>query len=162
MSSMEYFLNLARRALDPVVVARYETNASQSIPNVSPTIINFEDQVYDTHNAVTIGAAWKFTAPKTGYYAIHARIMFAVSGAWALSEQANIFLNKNGGQISNLNRSTHWDTSAVTNTMSVVGSDIVQLAAGDYIDLQAFHTAGVAVALYSIAQYNFVGIYQIK
>jgi hypothetical protein len=44
------------------VHARYTTDAGQSIPDITTTIVNFEDVSDDTNTAVTTGAAWHFTA----------------------------------------------------------------------------------------------------
>lgn len=54
--------------LTNVVSAKYTTNAAQAV--VGGNIVDFEDRVYDTHNAVTTGASWKFTSPKTAKYHI--------------------------------------------------------------------------------------------
>lgn len=61
----------------PPVIARYGTNAAQSIPNTTETRIDFEDQLYDPDALVTTGSAWVFTAPNDGYYLLDASILFA-------------------------------------------------------------------------------------
>lgn len=47
--------------------------------NQSPVgcIVNFNVKEYDTHNAVTTGSAWKFTAPMAGKYRVTTTITTA-------------------------------------------------------------------------------------
>jgi len=59
----------------PVVYARAYTSEPY-IPYNSATIVNFANVALDTHSAITTGASWKFTAPKSGYYTISATVLF--------------------------------------------------------------------------------------
>jgi hypothetical protein len=51
---------------EPLVYTRY-TGVAAIAPN---TPFNFATKDKDSYNTVTVGAAWKFTAPKTGVYAV--------------------------------------------------------------------------------------------
>jgi len=140
------------------VAARYTTNAAQSIPNNTLTIINFEDITFDTHTAVTIGAAWKFTCPtgQAGYYRISAYILFAASDTWAAGELVSIYLYKNGARVSTLYYVVA--ESATNMYREASGSDVVLLAAGDYIDIRGVQVSGGALALNADGVYNYVAI----
>lgn len=59
----------------PVVYAR-AVSSGQYIPHNTATIINYANVVQDSHSAITTGASWKFTAPKSGYYTISATVAF--------------------------------------------------------------------------------------
>jgi len=141
-------------------VARYTTNAGQSINSGAATIVDFEDSSIDTDSAVTVGAAWRFTCPtgKGGIYHVEADVTYA-STAWAASNVAQLFLYKNGALYSVLRRKTM--EGAVTLYNNIHGSDTISLAAGDYIDIRTSQNTGGAVALHTDGLNNHVSIYRI-
>jgi len=142
------------------VVARYTTNAGQSIANATTTIVDFEDVTFDPSSAVTVGAAWKFTCPtgKAGIYHVEADATFA-SVAWAAGNVAQLFLYKNNALYSVLRRKTL--EGAITFYNNVHGSDTVSLAVGDYIDIRTSQNTGGAVALHTDGLNNHVAISRI-
>ena len=142
-------------------VARYSTNAGQSIANTTTTIVDFEDVTFDPSSAVTVGAAWKFTCPtgKAGYYAVHAAVMFASTATWAAGEVAQLYLYKNGAAYSVLLRKTQESATTLYNMLH--GSGVVSLAAGDYIDIRVSHNSGAALALHTDGLNNHVAISRI-
>jgi len=91
--------------------------------------LNFDTEVEDTHDAVTTGASWKFTAPLAGLYQITAW------GKDASSRYAhNLYLNNSGvtyggAPVRMLYRDDYDSESFST--------FILRLAASDYIDLRA-------------------------
>ncbi len=145
-----------------ICAARYSTAAAQSIPNNSSTIINFETSSFDTHAAVTVGASWKYTAPVAGYYSVNAKILFTVTATWAKAEAINFYLFKNGSEVSRIDYNSDHDTSATTNAISAQGSDIVQLAAGDFIDVRIVQNSGAALSLLSSASDNYITVERIS
>lgn len=140
------------------VAARYTTNAGQSIANATRTIVNFEDLGYDTHSAVTIGDAWKFTCPtgQGGYYRVALALLFGSSAAWGAGEIAQVEIWKGGAFYSAVDKKTV--EVAVTETVGVFGCDDVYLAAGEYIDIRVYQNSGGALALYTDGGYNHVAI----
>jgi len=138
--------------------ARYSTNAGQSIANETTTIVDFEDQTYDTHTAVTTGAAWKFTCPtgQSGYYRVAIMLMFASTATWAAGERAQASLYKGGAFYSALDKNT--SETATARNIELKGSDDVYLAAGEYIDIRVVQNSGAALALHNNGLYNHVAI----
>lgn len=65
----------------------YVSPSTYTVPNSSP--INFDTKIEDTHNAVTTGAGWIFTAPYTMDY----QVSFTVLQS---SGNSNLYLQKNG------------------------------------------------------------------
>lgn len=59
-----------------ICAARYVMTVNQSVPNGPFTVLNYNTKDYDTDNAVTVGAAWKFTVPagKGGKYHMTASV----------------------------------------------------------------------------------------
>lgn len=111
-----------KRLSGPAVVAATETVAcsyymsgSQNITSV----LNFDVKNYDSHNAVTTGASWKFTAPMSGKYRIQANYQCSVTN--------QILIQKNGSVACAL-------PDSITSTC-VNGSRSLQLIAGDTINL---------------------------
>lgn len=138
--------------------ARYSTNAGQSIPNASFTIVDFEDKTFDTHTAVTTGASWKFTCPtgQGGPYRVAAALLFTSTATWAAGEVAELTIYKGGVHYSTLDRKTL--ESATTLYRDLHGSDIVYLSAGENFDIRVYQGSGGALALYNSGLYNYVAI----
>ena len=141
------------------VVARYSTNAQQSIANNTLTVVNFEDVTFDPWAAVTIGAAWVFTAPVAGYYHVTARVLFAANAGWINTEDCVLSLYLNGALFSHLD---FLDNFEANTGASVGGSDIIHLAKGDAINIRVLQVSGGAVALNAAAEYSHVAIERVK
>jgi len=118
------------------VYAEYNSVAGQSFSATgSPsggggTLVNFDNKVIDTHNAVTTGASWKFTAPRAGYYHLDSAMMPSV--LMANSCEYGININKNNSFYKTLGGSYVIDSRAIS---FVSGSTSIYLNAGDYINL---------------------------
>lgn len=102
-----------------VVAAYYKSNSSQSAGTATP--YRFDSKVFDNTASVTTGAAWKFTVPVSGYYQIN-------FNGYNSTGSVTTDLYKNG-TISQVGTST-------SNSNLTAGSWLVQLVAGDYIDLR--------------------------
>lgn len=121
------------------VQARYRSTAGQSISSGSGTTIDFGTKVFDSHSAVTTGASWKFTAPVAGVYAVSAFVEFA-SATWTSGNTQYLVLRKNGSGDSMLFYKKNEATA--TQEKGLPGSTVVQMLAGDYIDIQVFQNEG--------------------
>lgn len=104
-------------ARDEFVGCSYYSSSTQTSLT---TQINFGVKVYDTHNAVTTGSSWKFTAPQNGKYLVTHKF----------SGTGNMFINiyKNNSQFVNIDKSE--STGYCSSSMAI------DLLAGDYIDLR--------------------------
>lgn len=116
-----------------VVVARYTASSSAAIPD-SATVFDFSTKSIDTHGAVTTGASWKFTAPVYGYYKVTSII--PISGG-SVASRFDTALRKNGSTYK-----TSFITQPGTSSTVLTGgiSELVELNAGDYIDITFFET----------------------
>lgn len=72
------------------VAASYYCSANDTTVSTSASI-NFDTMLHDTHNAVTVGSSWKFTAPLPGVYRVYG-LLVASSGSGQVPR-----LLKNGG-----------------------------------------------------------------
>lgn len=139
-----------------VVAARYETNTAESVANSGDVLIDFEDKVFDTHGAVTIGASWKFTAPVSGVYRVTSSNVFT-SSTYAVGNQLYGAIYKGG--VANTYFGTAFSDAATAKSIGVSGSALIQLNAGEYIDVRLNNnrTAG-ATLLNGTAASNFITI----
>ena len=144
-----------------VVAARYTTAAGQSIPNTATnTIVDFGTKDYDTHNAVTTGASWKFTAPVFGFYRVNVMTHYSAS-VWAAGNAVYGSVFKSGSLHATIDDPPVW--AASTESIPVKGETTVMLNAGQYIDFQIANTrtAG-ATTLSTSAALNYIEIERIK
>ena len=141
------------------VVARYQTSASQSIPNNTSTVVDFGTKVLDSHGSVTTGASWKFTAPVSGIYAVSSQITFTGTNNWASGEYKELSIAVNGSNVSIFHE---YMTGSTSNELTLIqGSGIVRLNEGDYINIAIRQGSGAALALQSSAVRNEIHIHKI-
>jgi len=146
------------------LLARYHTATAQSFANNALNIINYDTKDYDTHNAVTIGASWVFTAPIGGYYLVTASILFSTTVNCADGEDGNMRLYKNGGAVSYIARKDNYGTAVVIPPnmyMHLQGSDVVYLAAGETTNVLAQQNSGGTLTLHPDANWNYIAIHKI-
>jgi hypothetical protein len=145
-------------AASEVIAAVYRTDAGQTIANTgADVLVNFEDRVLDTHNAVTTGASWRFTAPAPGFYEVSARILYS-NVAWTAGSLLNLRLRKNGSVVVSLERRT-----IEANTTSFQGNAgapyLIEMLAGDFLDIVlANDRSGGSTTLLNDAGFNYVTI----
>jgi len=111
-----------------LVAASYISTSTAAVPN-SATVFNFDTRQIDTHNAVTIGSGWKFTAPVTGVYSI--AVMFQTTGS-----VVNAFVTTLRKNSSIVRTRTVPQEVAASFTVPSGISAIIELFAGEQIDIQ--------------------------
>ncbi len=113
----------------PVVRAEY-TSPVVVTPTSSFTTIQFDTKVEDTHNAVTIGASWRFTAPVSGVYLIES----SAEGSVTSTGTGYILVNllKLGIKARLFCRNVFLANATGT---EYSGSATIRLLAGEYISL---------------------------
>lgn len=138
------------------ISARYSTNAGQVIPSSGAiTIINFEDQSFDTNNLVTIGPSWKWTSDRSGYVSVSVRIMYAVTN---LTTDFVLFLYKNNTFYSELDRKTSKEVGTSSNIVALQGFDLVNVFANDYLDIRTSQGSASTIALIGNSDDNYVSM----
>ncbi len=150
-----------KAAIPSKVSARYTTNAGQLINSAgSDEIVNYEDKVYDTHNAVTIGASWVFTSPVDAYYSVNA-VVNSSDAQTGANEIGNISIMKNGTRFSNTQIYGN-PTDYIYRMPSITISDLVYLKKGEYISIGAWGSwSGSSFNLVADGVRNWVSINQI-
>lgn len=137
------------------VVARYETNAQQTITNNTNIRVDYEDLLEDSHSAVTTGT-WAFTAPRNGFYHVTASVELDSAAGWESGEVARMAVYKGGAEENILNRFTY--QASLTSDTIVNGSTIVQMDKDDviYINVSQNNDANINLKVGTTA--NFVTI----
>jgi len=141
----------------PLVLASYSTNAAQSIPDTTVTIVDYEDVEYDTHAATTTGAAWKFTAQRAGLYEVAARINFANTAAFDEGETASLDVYKNGVVYRRIDFH-RMENSPASAAVTLCGKVNVYLAATDYLDVRVAQTNTGSTNLTSVTENNWIQV----
>ena len=144
------------------VAARYTVSGSQVVANSALDIRDFDTKVFDTHNAVTTGAAWKFTAPVSGIYSVSSLVIGqCASGEWDESDSVITLLYKNGGSNAYFTKIEGEASPASLVVQSLTGTILIQLEAGDYIDLRIFNDTGVNWSSVASGEQNHISIHRI-
>lgn len=153
-SNLAFNYFMVERLSGPATIAasesvnfRYSSAAGQSTPT-GTTIINFDTKEYDSHNAVTTGASWKFTVPVSGKYNFSAFLQLtSQTGTASNTIIGDIF--KNGSLISRISGQTY--QVAVSIALFITGSTDLNLLAGDIIDFRMGHQETTNRVLQNIA-----------
>ena len=125
-------------------VAARATINGKSVATATYTNVGCDTKTFDTHTRVTTGASFRFTADRDGIYDVKAHAGFA-STAWTAGEVALLSLYKNNSFYNSFGK---WDCqAAITTAIELGGSDLVQLAAGDYIDVRVYQNSGGSVVV---------------
>lgn len=143
-------------AASETVAARYTISTSSSnlsIANGATEILDFDTKTFDSHGAVTTGASWKFTAPIAGKYRVSSKLVYDAA-TFTVTQAVSLQIYKNGSVYS---LPGYYQSPATsTHTAVVHGSDVIQLSAGDYIDIRTAHSEGTARALSGSATQHYV------
>jgi len=142
------------------IVAVYNTNAGQSISSgAAAAIIDFEDKVVDTHNAVTTGASWKFTAPISGYYNVSFLTTLAANTGWSGAESLYVSIYTDGAETS---REYEYPNGGGVSIEAVNRHNrCIYLGKGSYVDIRIVQNSGGAIALSGTATNVWVSINKI-
>ena len=139
-----------------MVRAEYNTSSGQTVDTAS-TVINFDNKVEDTHNAVTTGVNWEFTVPMDGVYHITSGLLFA-HRTWATGVYASTGLQTNYVRSHNLSRVAGPNfTDYLDVPAKAVSSRFVK---GDKLRIDSSCPAS-ATNLHSDSTYNWITIERI-
>jgi hypothetical protein len=142
-------------AASETVSAQYKSSAGQSISNGAAPVVDFATKEWDSHNAVTTGASWKFTAPMPGIYEVCSMMEFA-SASWSATGYIWPLVAKNGGGAVTL----AFERIEVSQTTGFIaqGCKDMRLLAGDYVQVSVQHAEGSARSLSANTDRNWVQI----
>lgn len=136
-----------------VVAAKYEITAStanSSFADAALEIVDWDNKIFDTHNAVTTGASWKYTVPVSGSYRINAGLTWA-SPTNLVSSDMYVFVN--GASVSRLDRRE-------TEGLYTAGTALVNVNKGDFVDIRISQddSGGAARSVLTSATFSHVEV----
>lgn len=140
------------------VIARYSSSATTTVNSASVTLVDYATKVIDSHNSVTTGASWVFTAPKATTYFIAARARFGTAG-WNAAEAAEMYIYKNGSEHATIDY--HVAESTTTRSVLLNGSGLVSLAVGETVDIRIRQDSSSGMALDGAASYTTIDIFEV-
>ena len=142
----------------PLSRARATRATAQSMASGVYTKVIFNIEVFDNLGEYdhTTGV---FTATNAGYYQVNASVLSA-STAWTSGEIWSITIFKNGGSYSHGSYTGH--DAVVIAPASAICSDIVYLAATDYIDIRVIQDQGAAVNTHNDPKYNYFSVHRLS
>jgi hypothetical protein len=146
----------AQVAASETVIARCTSSTGFALPSGAETIIGFNASTFDSHGAITLGAAFRFTAPVSGKYEVTVSVLISGDSDFEAGEEAFLSIYKNGTRYNYMANYEHIAT--VVANVQLAGSDIVQLNAGDYINVQLFHNFDNTENLFNNAEQNWITI----
>lgn len=143
-----------------VVAARYSSAAGIAVPSVTATLVDYATKHIDTHNAVTTGASWKFTAPISGIYQVSGAWKF-VTSTYGGTSNFTQYLYKNAGLQNELGF-VRTENGSGSIAPAGSGTTLIELKAGDYLDFRMFQDNGATENLEASGTGNFIDIVRIS
>ena len=139
------------------VNASFNTSAGQSIASgATPTVV-FGTKTFDSHGAMNASTG-VYTANVSGKLHVEAAVEFA-SAAWSSSGYIWLQVFKNGSQYKTI--CFHRITAAITTSLAAQGSCLVDVLAGDTIDIRVAHAESGARTLSTTAANNYVCLHRV-
>jgi hypothetical protein len=146
-----------------VIAAQYYQGTPQTIPTGSSgwIVVNFDTKIYDSNNAVTPGATWRFVCPTAGLYRVSSYISTA-SVAWNGGASYGIALSRQG-QLVTSQMGYIWipTNGAYTNQGTVWGTATANCDASDTLAVVMIQWRSGSTALTAGAGQTWVTIERI-
>lgn len=132
---------------------------AQSIPDVSDTKVQYDDEEYDELNEYDNTTNYRFTAKEKGKYSFNASLLsalasFPTGSIWTLS------IWKNGTKEAEFFRETINATQ--TTRAHSLGSTTIELDAGGYVEIYCYHSRGGSTNTFASRIYDYISIERIR
>jgi len=140
--------------LTPSKARAYLTTANQVIESSTPTKVTLNAESYDVNSEFDIVTNYRFTAKIAGYYISTGLVTFAATLDTKIYI-AQIYVN---GALKCSAANYAGDTDGV----GISISDIFYLAIGEYVELYAYHVAGINQELLLGSNYSYLSIHKLS
>ncbi len=140
-----------------------DTDAGQTIPDDTYTVVNYDTETINDDGCVVTGAGWAYTVPANGdgIYEVKASLLFAPTTAWAAGEIARLRISVNGG-LSLRYLDSKANEGATNHAVMLHGAKEVPLVAGETIQIEVYQNTGGNLALTSAGGFCEVSIRRVK
>ena len=135
-------------------VRSYRAVSNQTISYDTYTKIQLNAENYDNQNEFDSTTNYRFTATKAGYYQVNAIINWSTN---VDTKRYAAMIYKNGGGVDSA-----WNHAPGGLGMCVVVSDIIYLAAGDYLELYTYHDATADQTVVSGSDGTYMAIHKLS
>lgn len=132
----------------------YKKAADQTISTATPTKVVLDEETYDEQNEFDSVTNYRFTATKAGYYLVTAAVVWG-----GLIDQARGILQiyKNGAE-----HSAVWTRASGAATFSTNISDIIYLAAADFLELNVYHNKGSNTTIKKGSNLTYMAVHKLS
>ena len=131
---------------------------SQTINNATWTTVQFDTEDFDNLGEFNTGT-YRFTAISAGYYQISTRVLFD-NVAWTAGQLVSLAIYKNGASETFL--SYDYIPRTATYYYEVEGSSLLELSAGDYIEIKVYQNSGSGKAIINNLNHNYFIIHRLS
>lgn len=139
-----------------LIGARAYANTAQSIPNGSLTKMQLDTVSFDPNGNFDKTTNYRYTCPASGYYQVNAQVEYDAGAAAGLFRTIQLFVN-------GVQRSVGEAQPGHTTYQGLVATDLLQLNAGDYVEVFVYQDSGAAAPLLLIAgAANYMSIYLVQ
>ncbi len=132
--------------------ARANRSAAQSIPNNTITIVQYNNENYDSKSEYNTGT-YTFTALEDGYYFVNAALTFQQTNQLAITEYIYLAVYVDGNNYAYLDRTPGTGNNNII--YMVKGTTIVYATAGQTIDIRVYQNSGTSRNTQADALYNY-------
>lgn len=132
---------------DIPISIHFNSNAGQSVLNNTVTVLDFKDNVHQTHpGLVTIGSSWLFTIPVTGLWDVKTNVVSGGLAGWVAGERVELTITApTGGGEKYTNVTTMHASHGSVVAASVSGD--VNLVVDDTLRVTLFQNNGATLGL---------------
>jgi len=132
---------------------------AQAITSGSDNKVQYATEEWDNLSEYDNATNYRFTAAKSGYYKIYAKILFD-SYAWVAGNYMYLVLYKDGVLNEYLSHKTVETNGTYTYFLS--GSADIYLAANSYVEIFCFHNRGSDTNIYNNSSWNKLSIHRLS
>jgi hypothetical protein len=125
-----------------VIISSALASTTTSVPTGTNTKVNFASSLIDNTGSYSTANS-RFTAPISGFYKISTLLVTAASQAFGTNTLFSAWVYKNGSSFQQIS----WNVGNGTYQFGTSGSAVIQLNAGDYVEIWAFQNAAGTITL---------------
>ena len=133
----------------------YLSGGDQTINDSTLTLVHLNTESYDNLGEFDSTTNYRFTATTAGYYLVCTQVFIQ---SLPDASRAVSYVYKNGSTI--MVQTTI--TSGNTNNQTISSSDVIYLAANDYIDLRAWHNGGSSLVIGEYERNTYMAVHKLS